>query len=833
MITQQTRSNDQVLSRKGESDGVSNRTILCGFGIADGLREMTMEQYLAHVTSGFYTTQVAAMRRETNDERRGQLKKKLYYILPQGRIREGRRPYAIGAQPTKDNIEYAPVQMLDLDVLPEGCSTPADAWYRMRLTLQQLGLAHYPMVVMESVSGKGLHLYVRLTEEMARMDRREVILQWSRMLGVDFDLAVTDPARRAFQSPYMYTPQEDVALLFGAPLTEEQREAMKHSVLTTDYTCFTDYKTGGCSAQQGNNPSNPWLPGAFPNSEAQNCQLEDLAANLVEQICGTATPPEGMRNNTLFEAARTMCYLDGVTEADIAAAFAPIDWLGLPESEARACIHSAARQDKTWKYVMPPLLVKAIGQLTMGNSQLTMAPAANINNMQPVGEISDMSAASLSLPDLATLPPLIAHVVDRIPENARASAAQALFAPLGSYLNNACVMRDLSNNLRHMQFTEIVGGETSSGKGYLPRMCEAIMARRIAHDREAYLALDNWRAECQQLPKGEQRPPKPCVPTYYLKTNITQAALIEKMKLLETVGGRALMVAPEIAELKYCQSATGGSAAHQLLLAAHDTPSQWGADRAGIDSISASTTLSLNIAASATPYGLATFLKHGAENGTLNRCSASIVSATRDLPRYEDFDEQWQATLSPWLDNIEQATGEIHCDEADLVIEDLRQWYNRTPEIADRPVLYAICHRQILIAKQRAYLLYIAHGYQWTDAMENFTRWSFHYQLHCLYTLFMADILTYENTQRTPLAAGFAPVGGKRSELLDLPRQFTVDDLIALRKSRGATHNLESLGKEQLRTWRRRGFIALDEKQSACVKTPLWYVKHPDDTSAA
>lgn len=550
------------------------------------------------------------------------------------------------------------------------------------------------------------------------------------------------------------------------------------------------------------------------------------------RLCGTTTPPEGMRNSTLFEAAKQLAYLDGTSEEDITRAFGELDWLGLPESEARGCIHRALAREKSWKYILPPTLTQAMADGHMDGDSLPEEGAASAASDNEPADTTlrqghNFPTTALTFPH-DHLPPLIAHIVSRVPENARASAAQALFAPLGSYVSHSCIMRDLTNLPRHMQFTEIVGGDTSSGKGYLPRLCEAIMARRIEHDRQAYQALDNWKSQCQQLAKGEQRPPKPCTPTYYLKTNITQAALIEKMKLLEEVGGRALMVAPEIVDLKYCQSATGGSAAHQLLLAAHDTPSQWGADRAGVESISASTTLSLNIAASATPHGLATFMKGGAENGTINRCSVSIVPSTHELPRYSDFDTEWHTTLDRWIDNIEQATGEIHCEEADLVIEDLRQWYNTTPEIANRPVLYAICHRQILIAKQRAYLLYIAEGNHWTDEMETFVRWSFHYQLESLYRLFTADILTYENTQSKPLGQSLAPVGGKRCELLDLPHRLGKEDLIALRQSRGAKHNLDALAKEQLRTWRRRGFIA-PEEDGRYAKTELWYVKHPED----
>ena len=81
---------------------------------------------------------------------------------------------------------------------------------------------------------------------------------------------------------------------------------------------------------------------------------------MIESLCGTTTPPEGSRNNTLYEAARQMAYLDGITEEELLDAFAPLHYLGLSRQEAQACIRSAMRHEKTWKYTLPPALTKAM-----------------------------------------------------------------------------------------------------------------------------------------------------------------------------------------------------------------------------------------------------------------------------------------------------------------------------------------------------------------------------------------------------------------------------------------------------------------------------------------
>ena len=82
--------------------------ILCGFGVKDGLREMTMAQFRDQVTGRFTQQKVEALRRCEDEQRRDELKRNSFYILPQGRIRDNRRQYTLGVQPTKENIEYRP-----------------------------------------------------------------------------------------------------------------------------------------------------------------------------------------------------------------------------------------------------------------------------------------------------------------------------------------------------------------------------------------------------------------------------------------------------------------------------------------------------------------------------------------------------------------------------------------------------------------------------------------------------------------------------------------------------------------------------------------------------
>ena len=170
------------------------------------------------------------------------------------------------------------------------------------------------------------------------------------------------------------------------------------------------------------------------------------------------------------------------------------------------------------------------------------------------------------------------------------------------------------------------------------------------------------------------------------------------------------------------------------------------------------------------------------------------------------------------------------------MIDELYQEYNTDPDLQQRDVIYNLHHRQLLIVKQRAYLLYIAAGKVWTEEMEEYCRWAFDYQRACLLTVFERDILAYEAAQR-PLKMTYTASGPKRSELLDLGYTFKVEDLINLRLEKGVSRDaVRSLSMDQIKQWRRRKFIEdilAPDGTKLHRKTSQWLSKHPEDTRRA
>ena len=829
------------------------KPILCGLGINSGIIEMTMEQYLNHVKSRFYTTQVEAMRRETAPTRRDQLKRRLFYILPQGQFKEGRRSYALGQQPTKENIEYRDMQMLDLDTLPEGCDTPGDAWYRMRWRLHDMGLAHYPLVVMESVSGKGLHIYVRLTEEMAAMSRREVILLWSRLLGADFDLSVTDPARRAFQSHRFYSPETDIALLFGAELTDQQREAMgkiensklKKLRLSESKDCLQALPSIATSTKliensfQDDDSAMKLTKSIVPLRQGDECsavygaerrgydtlaepnsELAEVASRLLTLLCGTTTPPEGTRNNTLYEAARQMAYLDGITEDEMLDAFASLHYLGLPKQEAQACIRSAMHHEKTWKYTLPPELSQALEEVESGkmkdesscNPTASTAEVRRSQSCSPPDGHFPLSSFNFPLKG-TSVPELVSLFTALVPENAREAAAVMVFSPLGSYLNNTVTIRDVSGKQRNIQFTSLITGNSSSGKGFADTLSDLITERHRQRDLSSWAQIEAWQDQKRTTPKGEPAPLKPQVPLHILASNMTEPALLERLKALEPTHGRGYIKVAEIDDLRKMQT-SGTSrlgAGQEIILSAFDT-AHYGALRVSADAVSAMTVMSLNIVASSTFPGMQDFFRGGIERGSVGRCDIAIVPESYDMPRYQTPTPEFYEQLAIYLDRLEQATGEIVSPDIDRTIEEIRLQYSHPDSPLSyhhNPEHYTLCHRQLLITKQKATILYICNNYQWDTTWEPWLHHAFNYGMQCKLTVFASEIASWE--KRRLMAAMPHPVSyGPKSELAELPSTFTLDDIIRHKRLATPTatdKELTTRAKTLVRTWTLRGRI--------------------------
>ena len=106
--------------------------------------------------------------------------------------------------------------------------------------------------------------------------------------------------------------------------------------------------------------------------------------------------------------------------------------------------------------------------------------------------------------------------------------------------------------------------------------------------------------------------------------------------------------------------------------------------------------------------------------------------------------------------------------------------------------------RANLIAYLKACVLYVANGCKWEKSIEDFIRWSLHYDLWCKMRFFAEDIRNEDYRSER--------VGkrGPRNMLELLPETFTIDDAIEVRRKQGKPQKGTI---DMIRMWGQRSYI--------------------------
>ena len=137
-------------------------------------------------------------------------------------------------------------------------------------------------------------------------------------------------------------------------------------------------------------------------------------------------------------------------------------------------------------------------------------------------------------------------------------------------------------------------------------------------------------------------------------------------------------------------------------------------------------------------------------------------------------------------------------------------------ELSDDDVFETLSYRANRIAYDKAMLLFIAHGYQWTKEIADFCRWSEQYDLWCKLH-FYGEQMREENL-REQLPA----VCGPQNMLDLLPNRFSKQELSAVHRAQGRDGNVMQL----IYTWTNRGYIEQDQATMDYIKTPKYLAKH-------
>ncbi|MCI6875024.1 MAG: hypothetical protein MR873_01900 [Parabacteroides sp.] len=542
-------------------------------------------------------------------------------------------------------------------------------------------------------------------------------------------------------------------------------------------------------------------------SEYEGIPYKLLVEALSEQLGGI--PEHGSRNNFIFSMA---CHLRYVCNDDPKWIREVLPTFGEQADRAYHTIQSACNRSQSRN--MPHAMKRALRMAKQRANALQALSGSDEGKVNPY-----LLPTPPSLPK--RLPKLVALLVSKVDPMYQPAVAQAIFPPLGAHLHGVQT-RYIDNSLNDLGgFMAICMATQSIGKGAVNMPIEMIMEdiRRqdeVNRDRER-----EWKSDCKRAKSNEKKPPRPeGLYIQYLMSNMTNAALVQRLIDVDQAGGRFIYVKMDEIELLDQIKATGGATASELIRLAF-TQSLYGQERVGNESVTGTPPLRFNFNASTTIQAGKYYFRNGLVNGTLSRLSFSTIckpEGRRVMPRFGNYDEAFSQRLQPFIEQLKQAKGLVQCPQAERMAEKLVEENADLSELSGDEAFETLSYRAMRMAYDKAMLLYISQGCQWTNDIARFCHWSMQYDLWCKLHFFGEEMREQMDKEKQT----HTTTPGPRNLLNLLPDRFSAEDLQEIHRAQGRKGNVKQL----IYTWTCRGYIERDEQDQAYVKTNKYLNRH-------
>ena len=432
----------------------------------------------------------------------------------------------------------------------------------------------------------------------------------------------------------------------------------------------------------------------------------------------------------------------------------------------------------------------------------------NLGGSAEATGLSALFAAKLP-PALPTkLPKLVAVATKSTPEKYKATVAQAIFPPLATYPKKLGFVY-IDNQVRELRINCLIVAGTGAGKDSCTQQplthIIADMKERDDMNRER---LKKFNEEFNNKAGNKQKPQRPddlIIQT--IKSNITQAALVQRMD--EANGAPLYVRLNELEQWDKIEGQKGRTNQFTTLKLCDDEGNDFGADRAGTQSVMASGCLHLNWNANTTTAKVLNYFRYVLTDGPISRlCLATIPDEEigADIPIFGDYGSEYDEALKPYIMNLKNATGIVDCPQARRLARKLKDECAEFARLSQDRIFDNLSHRALVAVFRKACLLYVANGKKWEKAIEEFCRWSLFYDLYLKLKLW-GDAIRQADSEVTTSKRG-------PQSLLDLlPNEFTVEDVRRIRQQRGMDSSVKETN-HLIRTWKNRGYCAQSTEHS-------------------
>ena len=426
-------------------------------------------------------------------------------------------------------------------------------------------------------------------------------------------------------------------------------------------------------------------------------------------------------------------------------------------------------------------------------------PTQDVDPDAPSSELSRIFASSQPPQLPSVLPKLVKAVTCNTPQKYKATVAQAMFPPLMSYPRKLSFVY-IDNQVRELRANCLIVAGTGSGKDSSTKQPLAhIIADMKQRDEENRRRLKEFNDEYNSKAANKQKPQRPddlIIQT--IKSDITKAALVQRMD--EAQGAPLYVRINELEQWDKIEGATGRGNQFTTLKLCDDEGNDYGTDRAGTQSVTVSGSLHLNWNANTTIAKAIKYFRYVLTDGPISRLCLGTIPEDEigaEIEVFGTYDENYDSTLKPFIENLKKSTGVIDCKEAKRLAHKLKDDCADFARLSQDRVFDNLSHRALVIAFRKACLLYAANGMKWERSIESFCRWSLFYDLYIKMAIF-GDLIRHADDDMPTSKRG------PRSLLDLLPSTFTIDDAKQVRIKLGM--DTDKTGN-MVSTWKKRHYV--------------------------
>ena len=754
-----------------------------------------MSDICAQIADGLEKVRRGEMVKEDYETLKAGLKKRLPIFTPHATFKNGRRL----------NADAVPsgLSMYDIDHIadPRGYWEMKSEELRMKDVLRFVVLAHV------TPSTEGLRLFFIIPQGMDLVQAQKWM---SEQLGdANYDASVKDLARSSFVVPeeyIIYIDEEQLFSIDNGQLT--MNNSIDNGQLTMENSIDNGQLTMDNSIDNGQLTMNNCRSDGENNCQLSivNCQLKKDCqlkfkgvpyADIIQRWFALAggEPVQGERNDKLHRLASHLRY---ITDNDENLLLQIMPRYGLSEEEMKGLIHSAC--SAKW-YGMPKMMHEAIGSIDNGQLTMDNCRSDGKNNCQ-LSIVNCQLKKDCQLPEMPKkLPKLIALLVSRTPDIYKPAVAHAVFPPLATHLHKVR-FRYIDNVEHEATLMNVLMAGTGAGKDCISEPINRIMADIRKRDEENLRREREWKNEVNSKGSNKDKRQRPeGLVIQEIDADMTNPAFV--LRTAEAEGHFLYTKLNEIDQFDALRGSGRGNQQFQIMCLAFDPGNRYGQTRVGTQSITEKVTIRFNWNAATTILKGKKYFSRVLTDGPISRinfCTIPEREIGAEMPVYGTYDAAFDEELRPYIENLNRATGLVECPQAFKLAQKMREENAEFARLSQSRVYENLSFRANVIAYLKACVLYVANGEKWDKSIEDFIRWSFHYDMWCKMEFFGDAIWEAMNADTDA-----APRRGRHNLLELLPDDFTLQDAIRVRQSEGM--NAEGT-KVMIKQWVHRGYIS-------------------------